>query len=194
MLIGHKEYRFIWLSVFLILVLAAIGSVNLVDWLLARRKAGQTGGWVALLLLCAGWLGLSQTVLGESADKRLRLKGGAYAEAAHDVAARPEVCGLSIPEDRTGNVIEALLRRNVPLYVVPLDMTDGISSMPPELARSANATLSSGEDLPLDPEYKLATCHERNGEKACLLIRRGGCNPSGGEDYTIEALLKRTDM
>lgn len=193
-LIGHKEYRFIWLSVFMILVLAAIGSLNAVEWIVARRSPGKTGGWVALFLLCAGWLGLSQTVLApESLDKRLKLKGGAYSMAAFDSSKRPDICGISVSEDQSGHLIKALLRRDLPIYVIPQEMADGLSSLPPEIAEAANATITNG-DLPLNPEFAVVSCHERTGQKACLLVRPGGCTPDAGKDYRLEAVMRRADM
>jgi phosphatidylinositol glycan class B len=194
MLIGHKEYRFVWLSVFLILVLAGIGSVNVADWLIARRKPGRTAGWAALLVLCAGWFGLSQTVLGEeSVTKRLRLKGGAYSMAAHHVAARPEICGISVSEDKSGHLIDAISRRDLPIYVIPQEMADGLSSLPPGIAEAANATIADG-DLPFNPEYEIVACHERTDQKACLLIRPGGCDPAAGQDQELQTVMLRAGM
>lgn len=193
MAIGHKEYRFIWLSVFLILVLAAIGSVNALDWLLARRGLERVPRRLGLVLLCAGWFGLAQTARGEAAIQRLTLKGGAYAMAAHEVAARPQICGLAVPEDEIDHVAKFLLRRNVPIYMIPAEMADGLSSMPPELAGAANAALAEG-DLMLDPEYRVTACHEHRGEKACLLVRPGACAPAGGSEYDYQAVMNRTGM
>ncbi|MFT4027215.1 MAG: hypothetical protein QM676_10495 [Novosphingobium sp.] len=193
-LIGHKEYRFIWLSVFLILVLGAIGSLNVVEWLMARRSSGRTPGWITLLLLCAGWLGLSQTVVSaESVQKRLKLKGGAYSQAAFDTARRPEICGISVSEDQSGHLVQALLRRKLPIYVIPQEMADGLSSLPPEIAEAANASLANG-DLPFNPEFAVITCHERAEQKACLLVRPGGCNPAAGKDYELQKVMLRANM
>ena len=193
MAIGHKEYRFIWLSVFLILVLGAIGSLNLLEWLIARRWPARATSWIVLLALCAGWFGLSRTVLGETVDKRLKLKGGAYAMAAFDSAAHPEVCGISVSEDKTGYLVDALLRRDIPIYVIPQELADGLSSLPPEIVAAANATIADG-DLPFDPEYRVVTCHERPDEKACLLIRPGRCDPAAGKDAELQAVMLRAGM
>ena len=193
-LIGHKEYRFIWLSVFMILVLGGIGSVNLAEWLMARRSPGKIAGWLTLAALCAGWLGLSRTVVGaEGLDRRLKLKGGAYSQAAFDSSKRPEVCGISVPDEGSGHVVEALLRRNLPIYVIPQEMADGLSSLPPEITAAANATIADG-DLPLNPEFAVVSCHERTGRKACLLVRPGGCDPAAAKDFEIQTTMLRINM
>lgn len=193
MAIGHKEYRFIWLSVFLILVLGAIGSLNVLEWLIARRWPARATSWIALLALCAAWFGLSQTVLGEAADKRLKLKGGAYSMAAFDSAAHPEVCGISVSEDKSGHLVDALLRRNLPIYIIPQEMADGLASLPPEITAAANATIADG-DLPFNPEYRVVTCHERTDQKACLLIRPGRCDPAAGKDTELQTVMLRAGM
>lgn len=193
-LIGHKEYRFIWLSVFMILVLAGIGSVNVAEWLIARRWPGRSASWLVLAALCAGWFGLSRTVLDEEGvARRLNLKGGAYSQAAHDTVIRPQVCGISVSKAQSGHLIDALLRRPLPIYLVPEEMADGMSSLPPEIAAAANATIADG-DLPLNPEYKVVSCHERTKQRACLLIRPGGCDPAGARDMEIQATMLHEGM
>lgn len=191
--IGHKEYRFVWLSVFMILTLGAVGSLNMLEWAIARRRPERTAGLLALAVLCAGWFGLSQTVLGEAATKRLKLKGGAYSMAAYDTAGKPQVCGISVSEDHSGHLIDALLRRDLPIYVIPQEMADGLSSLPPEVAAAANATIADG-DLPFNPEYQIVSCHERTGQRACLLIRPGGCDAAAGKDQELQTVMLRAGM
>lgn len=192
-LIGHKEYRFVWLSVFLTLVLAGIGSVNVIEWLIARRSPERPAGWIILAALCAGWFGLSQTVLGEGADKRLKLTGGAISMAAHDTASHPLICGLGLPEDVSGHVIKALLRRDLPIYVVPIDVANGLSLMPGEIVQASNAVIAD-DYLPFDPEYQIVSCHVRRGQKACLLVRSGTCNPAIGREFELQNVTIRAGM
>lgn len=191
--IDHKEYRYIWVTVFMILVLAAIGSVNIADWLAARRAPGRTAGWVSLLVVAAGWVGLSQTVLGDSIDKRLKMMGGAYSQAGFAAAAKPATCGIAASEKKSEHLIKAILRRNVPVYVIPSDMGDGMSSLPQEIVDSANVVIADG-DLPFNPEYRTDVCYERGGDKACVLIRPGTCNPAAGQDYEMQKVRERIQM
>lgn len=195
--IDHKEYRYIWVTVFMILVLAAIGSVNLADWLAARRSPGRTvpwaAPWAALLVVVLGWIGLSQTVLGDSIDKRLKKIGGAYSQAGFTAAAKPETCGIAAAEKPSEHLIKAILRRNVPVYVIPTDMGDGMSSLPQEIVDAANVTIADG-DLPFNPEYRVDACFKRGEETACVLIRPGTCNPAAGQDYEMQKVRERIDM
>lgn len=191
--IDHKEYRYIWVTVFMILVLAAIGSVSLADWLAARRTPGRTAGWAALLALALGWIGLSQTVLGDSIDQRLKKIGGAYSQAGFTAAARPQTCGIAAAEKPSEHLIKAILRRNVPVYVIPTDMGDGMSSLPQEIVDSANVVIADG-DLPFNPEYRVDACFKRRDETACVLIRPGTCNPAAGQDYEMQKVRERIEM
>lgn len=193
-LIGHKEYRFIWLSVFMILVLAAIGSVNLAEWLIGRRHPGRCAGWLILGTACAAWFGLSRTALNaEGLSTRLKLTGGAISMAAHDTAAYPRICGVGVSEDSSGYVIKALLRRDLPIYVIPLDVADGLTPMPPNLTEASNAVIAT-DYLPFDPHYEKMTCHHRGDVQACLLIRPGGCKAHEGKEYELQGVTIRAGM
>lgn len=187
-LIAHKEVRFIWLSTFMILVLASIATVNLVDWLVARRKSGPVAARIGLIAVLAGWIALSFTVGGKAGEARLPRKGTIYPLVLRDVAKHPEICGLAIPEQRDNFIITAFLGRNVPLYVMPVDLLGGLSPLPDGLAAAANAAINDGELLS-NPEYEQVTCHEGDGENACLLVRKGGCDPEAGKEYEAEAWM-----
>ena len=66
--------------------------------------------------------------------------------AAHDVAARAEVCGLAVPLQWHNYVISAYLRRNVPIYEVPEAVLAGKAALPADIPRAANAMLLTGRE------------------------------------------------
>lgn len=191
-LIAHKEYRFVFLSVCLTLVLAAIASIKAVNWVAARRKVDPLVRRIGLLAVMVGWIVLAVwSHLGSwdpATGDRLPRTNDIYAETAHEVGSRPQICGLAVPEGWRNHVVTAMLGRDVPLYVMPADLVGGLSPLPDELARGANAVLEEGELLS-NPEYSVASCHEQDRQKACLLVREGGCEPAVGKPYAAQAWM-----
>ena len=190
-LIGHKEYRFIWLSLFLILVLAAIASVSLLERWLARRAPGREAGLAALIGLCLAWCGISLAALASTRGVATERSGGAYAMAAHDVAAMPQVCGLAVPLQWHNYVISAYVRRPVAIYEVPEAVLEGKAAPPAEIPLAANAMLSLKSPA---PGYQSLRCHERGGEKACLWVRPGTCDASKARQFARQAYMEANDL
>jgi hypothetical protein len=191
--IAHKEYRFIWLSLLLTLVLAAISSVRAIEWAGTRRKLGRIRLATGFGAVLAGWLALA-LLAARGAEARLPRPGEMYPQAVHEVAARPQICGVAYPEQWQNQVITAFLGRNVPLYVIPAEIGGGLSPLPDELARSANAVLDGSDVLLSNPGYTSVACHERNGERACLLVREGGCEPALGKAYEMQAWMNEKNL
>ncbi len=192
-LIGHKEYRFIWLSTFLILVLAAIASVSLLDWLKARREPGQVAGLPAVLLLCLGWLVAS--ALGEqfSGGARTFKGGGVIPHALHSAASHPEVCGIAVPEQWRNHTVTAFLGRDIPLYVAPNAVLDGTQAVPAGLSSAANALLAD-RALMGAQRYRAIECRSKGALKACLFIRPGPCDKAAGRAFDYQTLLLQNDL
>jgi GPI mannosyltransferase 3 len=191
-LIAHKEPRFVFLSLFLTLILAAIASVKAVNWVVDWRRAGLLARRFGLLAMLALWLALAAASWRDR-DERFERAGAAYARATHELASRPGICGLAVPEEWHNHVITAFTGRNVPLYVMPVELLGGLSPLPEELAASANAAINDGELLS-NPEYEEVVCHEENGQNACLLVREGGCKAAAGRNYEKQAWMVEKDM
>lgn len=192
-LIGHKEFRFIWLSDYLALVLAGIASVNLADWLAHRRSPGAVAAPRALLVLCLAWLGASALGGQFSGGSRTFRGGGVIPQVLHEVSAHPEVCGVAVPEQWRNHTISAFLGRDVPLYVAPNPVFEGREPVPANLASAANAVLA---DRPLAgaEAYRAIDCRSNGTVKACLFIRPGTCNRAAGASYDYQALLLHYDL
>ena len=190
--IAHKEYRFIWLSVLMILVLAAIASVDLLDRWRARRGPDRVAGPGALLALCLTWCGISLAALASTHGAASARGGGAMAMAAHDVAAMPRVCGLAVPLQWHNYVISAYLRRDVPIYEVPEAVLAGKAPMPAGITLAANAVL--GDDRPPAPGYGKGPCHQYAGEKACLWLRPGMCQSGAAPLFARQAYMNANDL
>ncbi len=188
-LIAHKEYRFIWLSVLLTLILAAIASVDLVERLLAQRE--RKLGWGGLALIAGFWVLISLGAEAGSGGSRALRGGAPIALAAVDAARRPQVCGIALPNQWRAHLVPALLPRAVPLYVADAAVLDGKAALPAGLTSAANALV-----LPQLPAgtvgYAPAGCRTRGAVTACLYVRPGTCTPA--RHWTYQAALEREDL
>lgn len=92
-IIAHKEYRFIFLSIPLLIIAAGVGSA---DWVELMRQRPAWRRW-ALPVVCAGWLLLSLGLSGATYTMRHNwMLGTAEAKLAADLDADPEFCGLAL--------------------------------------------------------------------------------------------------
>lgn len=188
-LILHKEYRFIWLSVLVIVVLAAIASVTLAQRLLERR--GKLLSPAALALICAGWLGLSMAANLQTGGAR-SLRGGAPIPLmAVQAAQRPAICGIALPNQWRAHLVPALLPRAVPLFVASGTVITQDGALAPELAAAANALVFASRPKGAEA-YREISCRSNGTVKACLFIRTGGCTAAPGWSY--QAALEREDL
>ena len=188
-LIAHKEYRFIWLSTWSITVLAGIASVSLLQWLAARR--GQTLTPLMLAALAVFWLAASFAGQRTSGGARVLRGGAPIPLAANDAAARPETCGIALPDQWRAHLVPALLAREVPLYVAPKGVIGQGQPLPAGLASAANVLI-----FPARPQgaenYRELTCRANSVLKACVYVRPGGCQDDPGSSY--QAVLEREDL
>jgi hypothetical protein len=189
-LIGHKEYRFIWLAVFTLLVLAAIASVELADrW--AARRAGAQAGLAGLALLGLGWCGVALAALATAQGAASARGGGAVAMAAHAAGQDRRICALAVPLEWHNYVISAYLRRDLPLYAVPEGVLQGRAALPPDIPLAANAMLAA---RPPAPDWRELRCTSRGGERACLYLRTGSCDPGQAREWARQTYMQANDL
>ena len=188
-LIAHKEYRFVWLSVWSITVLAGIASVSLAQALSARR--GRALSLPMLGVLGALWLGASFAAQAQSGGART-LRGGAPIPLAANIAtARKETCGIALPDQWRAHLVPALLPREVPLYVAPASVVVRDDPLPSGLVGAADVLIFP--QLPNGaPGYRELTCRANSVLKACIYVRPGGCLDD--PNWTYQAALEREDL
>lgn len=173
--IGHKEYRFIWLSTLTLLVLAAIATVHLADRIAARRHGG-TAGPAGVAAACLGWLAVSLFSAHITGGFTAFRGGGAIPRLAITAAQRPDVCGIAIADAFNTHLVPSMMPSGAPLSVAPPDVMDRRRPLPTDLAASANALVM--EDRPPGAEaYRRAACLPLGREQACLYVRGGTCTP-----------------
>jgi len=115
-LVPHKEYRFILSSATLGVILAAVGTVELIcgwsaRWTSAKRVTQMIGVAIAMWILTSIALGVSPPYRGFWANDREWLL------AAQEVWTKPDLCGVALYDIswiQTGGF--AWLHRDVPLY------------------------------------------------------------------------------
>ena len=188
-LIAHKEYRFIWASVWSITVLAAISSVTLAQWLAAKR--GRTLSPLLLAVLGALWLGASLAAAAQSGGARTMRGGAPIPLAANDAAARRETCGIALPDQWRAHLVPALLPREIPLYVAPAEVLAQGATLPAAISQSADVLLFPA--LPGGaPGYRALSCRANSTLKVCVYVRTGGCRAD--PNWTYQAAIAREDL
>ncbi len=176
--IGHKEYRFIWLSVAVLIVLAAIESWSVVEARVRRKDfaaLGLVGIWSA-----------TSVGLAVAAPARFdwdQLSAGMA--LAHDAGRMPRVCGIAIdqvPYWATGGY--AFVHRAVPLYA-PWQADVPVARFTP----AYNAIIAP-RGTPLPPGYSVQSCRNDRARTLCLAVRTGGCDPQGAAEVSVQATIE----
>ncbi|MEP9358873.1 hypothetical protein [Sphingomonas sp. KR3-1] len=167
-LIGHKEYRFVLASTALLVILAAIGSAELLRRVPRRRLALATAGTLAL------WGGTSVALAAGHFRPNWTMEAG-LADALDRAGRPPRTCGLALyrPRDTVAGSY-ALFRRAAPIYVI---------ASPADAARHAGAfdvVVSPREHAgELPSAYARERCSNPGSTQApgCVLRRTGSCTP-----------------
>lgn len=191
--IGHKEYRFILLGVSLLVLLGAIGSVDIAGWIARRRGRALTVGGFAFVLSL--WLGASVLVAATEPFKINWGVGQAPLRTMRTVRAQPGLCGIATYRIRDVPFLSrAVLNRGVGTLLI-----DGPSA--PEVARRAearfNVAVAPAEHMAeLPPSFRFVGCMSPTKplfeQQYCVFARPGPCTESAGAlDYN--AVLKRID-
>lgn len=183
-LIAHKEYRFIWISVLALLVLAAIGSVEAVLRLQSRRGAAMTP--LALALIIAGWASASGIAARANGGVLAGRIGGAVPQLANRAASDPAVCAIGLAYENRAHLVPALLARPVPILLAP----EPLSPLPAGFANGANALLL--ERPPSDPRFARIACGAFADSEFCLWQRPGACAPAPRWSY--QAMLEANNL
>lgn len=175
-LIGHKEYRFIWLSISLILVLAAIGSVDGADAL--RRRWNWRWPRGAVLAAVAALWGVASAVMAAVPAPQPQAENYFAEVFAFSRKLNAErACGVAYHGDpywMSGG--QAWLGRTK-LYFLPQlpepEESEGVRALAP----AVEAFVVAGPKRLMPPEFRLLSCGEQAGERYCFYRRTGTCRP-----------------
>jgi len=188
-LIAHKEYRFILVSVFAAILLAAIGTVDWVRYV--ERKDGPAAAQSRLRFLLVVWLLASLSCgLGGFRSQWLKFRPELqlYARLRND----PAFCGLAVYRHNwsvTGGY--AYLHRATPMFLF-YDNDEGRPAT--NLAASAaafNTILTTPAHTPeLPAAFATAGCEGSGAHRVCLYRRPGACAPVAAP-FAINTVLTR---
>ncbi len=190
-LIGHKEYRFILLSTTILVLLAALGSVDLVrNW--CTRTGRSPRRWIAALALA--WAAGSASL---AAGPTMAAQWRAHEPELGLVAAAgrlPNLCGLAFDRLKFWQVGGyAYLHRAVPLYStapVPADAIDARDL--PHAAAAFDAIVTRADAVGAMPHgYATIACRGAGSERLCLLKRPGGCDPAAAAHWNLQDAMIR---
>ncbi|MFL6825319.1 MAG: 4-amino-4-deoxy-L-arabinose transferase [Bradyrhizobium sp.] len=192
--IGHKEYRVIFLSVALFIILAALGSADWIQWLRDKRA---WRGW-ALPMVAGGWALLSGALAATGAMPDNWMRGTGAAQLAAELRGDPALCGLALyitsfhllpGQDRLVGLS--------PLYAFypadPLAAGD-LAPVAQKAAPAFNRILShrdSAADLPAG--FSQRNCASVGGAEACIFTRSGTCDAAAATGFLLNEVLVRVD-
>jgi hypothetical protein len=192
-LIGHKEYRFIFLSVVLLIIIAALGSADWIQWLRAKR------GWRwALPVAAGGWVLISGALAATGMMPDYWMRGTGAAELAAELRNDPALCGLAL-YDTPFHLLPGRdrLAGQSPLYAFhPADplASDGLAVAAQKAAPAFNRILSrrdSATDLPVG--FSQRDCASVGGADVCIFARSGGCDAAAAAPFVLNDVLVRVD-
>lgn len=174
-LIPHKEYRFVWLASVLCLLLAGIGTA---DVLLFVRRIWPRPRILALVAALF-WIGAS-VATATSKGGHEQWTGGARAIALMRAEhAKAGSCGLAyLHPDRDQRVAYLYVDRPIPIYFLDRPSADA------DLVSYGGAfdmvVSDPQESALLEPGYRLSMCKYKKpptdgSQQVCLYVRPGGC-------------------
>lgn len=192
--IGHKEYRYLWLSMHIVLLVAAMGSVNLL------RLAGERRGWrvapgrALSAALVLAW-GAGSLALAMTPTYRLDWrKSGDPSRLAAAALADPQVCGIAVPRKKYALFGYALLHENKPVFLLRPTGPESLAT-PGAAASGFNAALAWSNDPGPASGWHKVTCKGGVRDRICLYRRAGGCRISESNRHLeYQATLLRVDM
>lgn len=203
MMIGHKEYRFIILTTTIFAILAAIGSVDVFRWIIARIPALAKRSWIAPVVLTFAWSSLSITLALTQPVRSLWNGIGNGLEIARLVAHSPKFCAIGMYQIsywETGGYSH--LQQRVPLYLTTWMNDDQVDAKGlASVSASFNALIAPQSKLGEIPaNFQTVQCTGHRGpdpwgvrRPICLFVRKGGCDPEAATHWEIQTVLKRND-
>jgi len=193
-LIGHKEWRYLWFSMQILLILAAIGSVNLAGMTLFGRRFARPSGNAVTAGIVAVWSAISLQ-LSMTDTFRLDWRSTGQPSRLAALAVRdPRVCGLGGHRPQNIELGYAFVHKRLPVYLLRNEVRPSMSH-PGEAAAAFNAIIVRSTFARPENFSTRVACGGSGDKHVCLYTRPGGCVPNAAS-ATIEhqALLMKADM
>jgi hypothetical protein len=175
-LIDHKEYRYIWLSIEIFLLIAAFGSVDLLRVIFRRSSPVQLESRFATTTLVGTWAVVSALLASTSTHRQDFRWDNDAARAAAAAIQDPATCGLAVPRRTYWQFGYSLLHADKPVFMIG---TKGpVTRWAPGAASGGfNALLSWANDPPPPAPWVKRSCSGQPlpRERTCLYVRPGSC-------------------
>lgn len=191
-LIDHKEYRYIWLSMQIFLLLAAFGSVDLLRLIFRRDPESN---WTTVVLV-GGWAAVSLLLALSPVHRDAFRTDNDPARAAAAAIRDPATCGLAVPRRRYWQFGYSLLHDNKPLFLLG-DEGPVTRSNPAGAVSGFNAMLAYESEPPPPAPWRRQSCSGQSLplERTCLYVRPGGCRvDQGNRRYLIQQAMLDAGM
>lgn len=193
-LIDHKEYRYIWLTMEIVLLLAALGSVDLLRSSLLGRKLSNPEGPNATTGLALAWIGASILLAMTDVHRNQFRTENEPAMLAAKAIQHPGVCGIAVPRHVYWQFGYALLHANKPTFLIPT-IGEPNRDDPGASGAGYNALINyPGEKGPPAPWRKIG-CTGEGDEASCLFLRPGKCEMTPAAQHELyQQVLYQNDM
>ncbi len=181
--IAHKEYRFAYPAMVLVIMLAALGAAAVQHWVETHKPArlaslsavGLIALWFAISAVGANGFHASKTQLalfyGDEQDHWVRRRGGLL--AMRKLGETPEICGVALAGIGWGDTGGySYLHRDIPLFALRDQYELGAK------AAHFNALLMKPDKPPEIGPFIRDECWE----DLCIYLRAGDCTPLVGYD------------
>jgi GPI mannosyltransferase 3 len=200
--IGHKEYRFIFMSMSIFLILAALGSVNCVNWL--AERLGKKANYLAYCALGLGWIAFSASLASSKPIGKTWHQVTATKSLVAQAGKLPNICGIGLEMTEfwtTGAY--SVLHRDVPIYLEqsidpavlrggrPLVALPGYNSIvgPSTLKPFLPKDYIALRCLPLGMEADIAA-YQSGATAICLYARPGACDARGIGQHGAQQIMQ----
>jgi GPI mannosyltransferase 3 len=172
--VPHKEYRFVFPASACLIVVAAMGSADLIESLRARQSRRPVAAWPMIFATGAIWVIVSPAIAFTSKYHFEWFQKRDLIEAEFLLAKEPRLCGILIydyPWWETGGY--AYLHRNVPFYALDEHGAENAA----KVARAFNAVLLKRSSTPDFPKaFSIRKCMgSGKANDVCVMMRDGDC-------------------
>jgi len=177
-LIAHKEFRYIYPVLPILLILAAIGQIDFLQFV--ERKMQWRFSPQNTFLIAASVVLLCSLALASRFPRWQKARGGLRAFSL--LSTDQDACGLAMLNVNwwdTGGY--TYLHRPIPIFFLP-SSDDGTA-----ISQSFNRLVAPQSNAVPLPGYQVSSCQDG----ICVYRREGPCQ-AGGSEFEINEYLKRT--
>ena len=192
-LIGHKEYRFVFLTDAALVILSAIGWGVLLQ-MAARRWPARAR--IAAIGVAAAW-GAASLLLADTEQMRAFLDRGRPGSVLFAAIRRdPASCGVALVGDHFSDVPGRVsLHRGTALFMI-LRGDPALTPADPWIAARRwqagfNRIVTPLPTATLPAGYTRARCEPAGAGKLCLLTRPGTCTAAPASPFAIDPTMLR---